>query len=221
MPRESNKARQQRALEIDKRLQQHYPEASSALNWRNAFELLVATILSAQSNDEIVNRVIKDLFEKYPTAEDLAVADQEELEQDIYSTGFYRRKAKSIHTMAQKLVDEFDGQVPDNMKDMLTLPGVARKTANVVLNEAVHAQTGNYEGIAVDTHVKRVAYRLGLTGQTDPKKVEQDLMKLLPQQSWRQVGNALILLGREYCTARKPNHEDCPLKDLCPKLQVP
>ncbi len=221
MPRESNKARQQRALEIHKRLQQHYPEASSALNWRNAFELLVATILSAQSTDEIVNRVIKEFFEKYPTAEELAVADREELEQEIYSTGFYRRKATSIQTMAQKLVGEFDGQVPDNMKDMLTLPGVARKTANVVLNEAIHAQTGNYEGIAVDTHVKRVAYRLGLTDQTDPQKVEQDLTKLLPQQSWRQVSNALILLGREYCTARKPHHQDCPLEDLCPKLQMP
>jgi len=221
MPRESNEARQQRALSIDKRLQQHYPEASSALNWRNAFELLVATILSAQSTDQIVNRVITDLFEKYPTAEALAAADRKELEQEIYSTGFYRRKAKSIQTMAQKLVDEFDGQVPDNMEDMLALPGVARKTANVVLNEAVHSQTGNYEGIAVDTHVKRVAYRLGLTDETDPKKVERDLMKLLPQQSWRQVSNGLILLGRQYCTARKPNHDDCPLEDLCPKLQVP
>jgi len=221
MPYESNKARQQRAVEINKRLQQHYPEASSALNWRNPFELLVATILSAQSTDEIVNRVIKDLFKKYPTAEALAAADRAELERDIYSTGFYRRKAKSIQTMAQKLVDEFDGQVPENMEEMLALPGVARKTANVVLNEAVHSQTGNYEGIAVDTHVKRVAYRLGLTDQTDPEKVEQDLMALLPRRSWRQVGNALILLGRQYCTARKPNHEDCPLKDLCPKVQVP
>ncbi len=221
MPRESSKTRQQRAVEIDKRLQQHYPQASSALNWRNAFELLVATILSAQSTDEIVNRVIKDLFKKYPTAEELAVTDREELEQEIYSTGFYRRKAKNIQTMAQKLVDEFDGQVPENMEEMLALPGVARKTANVVLNEAVHSQTGNYEGIAVDTHVKRVAYRLGLTNQTDPKKVEPDLMELLPQESWRQAANALILLGRQYCTARKPNHEDCPLEGLCPKLQVP
>jgi len=221
MPRESEQAKRQRAVQINERLQQHYPEASSALNWRNTFELLVATILSAQSTDEIVNRVIKELFEKYPTAEALAVADREKLEQDVYSTGFYRHKAKSIQTMAQKLVDEFDGQVPDNMKDMLTLPGVARKTANVVLNEAVHSQTRNYEGIAVDTHVKRVAYRLGLTDETDPKKVEQDLMKLLPQQSWRQAANALILLGRQYCTARKPNHENCPLEDLCPKLQVP
>jgi len=221
MPRENNKARQQRTMEIDKRLQQHYPEASSALNWRNTFELLVATILSAQSTDEIVNRVIKDLFEKYPTAEALAVADRKELEQEIYSTGFYRRKAESIRTTAQKLVDEFDGQVPDNMKDMLALPGVARKTANVVLNEAVHSQTGDYEGIAVDTHVKRLAYRLGLTDETDPEKVEQDLMKLLPRKSWRQVSNGLILLGRQYCTARKPNHGNCPLADLCPRRQVP
>ncbi len=221
MPRESGEAKRRRAVQINKRLQQHYPEASSALNWRNAFELLVATILSAQSTDEIVNRVIKDLFEKYPTAEALAVADRKELEQEIYSTGFYRRKAESIRTTAQKLVDEFDGQVPENMEEMLALPGVARKTANVVLNEAVHSQTGNYEGIAVDTHVKRVAYRLGLTDETDPKKVEQDLMKLLPQQSWRQVSNGLILLGRQYCPARKPNHGNCPLEDLCPRLQVP
>jgi len=221
MPRESNKARQQRTLEVTRRLEQHYPDANSALHWHNTFQLLVATILSAQSTDEIVNRVIKDLFEKYPTAEELAVANREELEHDVYSTGFYRRKAKSIQTMAQKLVDEFDGQVPDNMKDMLALPGVARKTANVVLNEAVHSQTGNYEGIAVDTHVKRVAYRLGLTDETDPKKVEQDLMKLLPRKSWRQVSNGLILLGRQYCTARKPNHGNCPLEDLCPKVQVP
>ncbi len=221
MPRESDKTRQQRALEINKRLQQHYPEASSALNWRNTFELLVATILSAQSTDEIVNRVIKDLFKKYPTVEALAAADRAELEQDIYSTGFYRHKAKSIRTTAQKLIDEFDGQIPENMEEMLTLPGVARKTANVVLNEAVHSQTGNYEGIAVDTHVKRVAYRLGLTDQTDPKKVEQDLMELLPRKSWRQVSNGLILLGRQHCTSRKPKHDDCPLEDLCPKVQVP
>jgi len=221
MPRESNKARRQRAQQILRRLEQYYPEASSALNWRNSFELLVATILSAQSTDKIVNHVIKDLFQKYPAVDALAAADREELEQDIYSTGFYRRKAKSIQTMAQKLVDEFDSQVPEHMEQILTLPGVARKTANVVLNEAVHSQTDNYEGIAVDTHVKRVAYRLGLTDQTDPKRVEQDLMELLPQESWRQVGNALILLGRQYCTARKPNHENCPLEDLCPQRQVP
>ncbi len=221
MPHESNKVRRQRALEIDKRLRQHYPEARSALNWRNAFELLVATILSAQSTDETVNQVTTKLFQKYPTPEALAHADRAELEQDIYSTGFYRRKAKSIQAMAQKIVDEFNGQVPNNMEEMLTLPGVARKTANVVLNEAIHAQTGSYEGIAVDTHVKRVAYRLGLTDQADPEKVEQDLMKLLPQQSWRQVGNALILLGRQYCTARKPDHDNCPLADLCPKREAP
>ncbi len=221
MPRDSNQTRRQRALEIYKRLQQHYPEARSALNWRNPFELLVATILSAQSTDATVNRVTKELFKKYPTAEALAAADRKELERDIYATGFYRRKAKSIQAMAQKLVDEFQGQVPENMEEMLTLPGVARKTANVVLNEAIHSQTGAYEGIAVDTHVKRVAYRLGLTDQTDPEKVEQDLMKLLPRESWRQAANALILLGRQYCTARKPNHADCPLQDLCPKVQVP
>ena len=190
MPRDSNQTRRQRALEIYKRLQQHYPEARSALNWRNPFELLVATILSAQSTDATVNRVTKELFKKYPTAEALAAADRKELERDIYATGFYRRKAKSIQAMAQKLVDEFQGQVPENMEEMLTLPGVARKTANVVLNEAIHSQTGAYEGIAVDTHVKRVAYRLGLTDQTDPEKVEQDLMKLLPRESWRQAANA-------------------------------
>lgn len=216
-PQTENKEQQrQRAQQICERLKAAYPNVTTALNWRNRRELLVATILSAQCTDERVNKVTKTLFPKYPTARDYAEAPIEELEQGIRPTGFFRNKAKSIQGAAQMIIEQFGGEVPHNMEDMLKLPGVARKTANVVLNEAV-CPNGPYSGIAVDTHVKRVAFRLALTNQTDPLKIERDLMALVPPQDWRQVGNALIRLGREYCTARNPTHADCFLEDICPK----
>ncbi len=219
MPRESKKAKRDRALEVNSRLQEEYPNAATALQWRNPFELLVATILSAQCTDEVVNEVTKDLFEKYPTPEDYAGARLEELEQSIYSTGFFRRKAKSIKQMAQAVLGELGGDVPDNMEEMVKLSGVARKTANVVLQEGIRPE-GPFEGIVVDTHVKRIAYRLGLTKEQNPDKVERDLMHLLPNRLWRQFANQLILLGRQYCMAQKPDHQACPLKDICPKTNT-
>ncbi len=206
----------QRAHQICERLKQEYPDAATALNWSNPLQLLVATILSAQCTDERVNQVTERLFNKYPTAQEYVEAPREELEQDIRSTGLYRRKAKSLQGMAGMIVEQFAGQVPDNIEDMVRLPGVARKTANVVLNETVHSD-GTYEGIVVDTHVKRVAYRLGLTNEKNPDKIEQDLMALFAREDWRQIGNSLVLLGRHWCMARKPDHRQCPLNDLCPK----
>ncbi len=218
MPRESKQAKRERAIQISEWLKQQYPNATTALHWRNPFELLVATILSAQCTDETVNKVTQELFKKYRKPEDYAAAPLEQLEQDIYSTGFYRRKAKSIKQMAQSVLDEFGGKVPDNMEDMLKLPGVARKTANVVLNEV--STPGRYQGIVVDTHVKRVAYRLGLTEQTNPVKVERDLMALFPRSEWRQTAHAMIWHGRRLCDARKPLCAECGLEDICPKIGV-
>ncbi len=218
MPRESNKAKGDRALEVNSRLQEEYPNVTTALQWRNPFELLVATILSAQCTDEVVNEVTKDLFQKYPRPGDYATASLEQLEQDIYSTGFFRRKAKSIKQMAQAVLGELGGDVPDNMEEMLKLSGVARKTANVVLQEGIRPE-GPFEGIVVDTHVKRIAYRLGLTKEQNPDKIERDLMHLLPNRLWRQFANQLILLGRQYCMAQKPEHAACPLEDICPKKE--
>ena len=219
MPPESKTAKCKRAAQINSRLQNEYPNAATALHWRNPFELLVATILSAQCTDEVVNKVTSDLFSKYPRPEDYAAAPLEQLEQDVYSTGFYRRKAKSIKQMAQAVLGEFGGEVPDNIEEMLKLSGVARKTANVVLQEAIRPE-GPFEGIVVDTHVARIAYRLGLTKEHNPDKIERDLMALLPDRAWRQFANGLILLGRQYCTARKPDHKLCPLADICPKKEL-
>ena len=217
--RESKERKRQRAQQIAARLNAESPGATTTLDWRNTLQLLVATILSAQCTDVRVNQVTDTLFKKYLTVEDYAEAPLAQLEQDIRPTGFFRNKAKSIQGAARAIIEQFDGQVPRNMADMLKLPGVGRKTANVVLNELVHS-SGSYEGIAVDTHVKRLAYRLGLTNQKNPDKVEGDLMALFPRDSWRQVANALIRLGREYCTARRPHHDNCPLEDICPKVDA-
>jgi len=197
-------------------LRELYPDADSALNRNSALQLLISTILSAQSTDQTVNRVATKLFARYPTAEALAQADREELESLIHATGFFRQKAKSLKGMAQRLVDEFGGQVPNNMDDLLTLPGVARKTANVVLGTWFKKN----EGVVVDTHVGRLSHRMRLTWRSkdgkDAVKIEQDLVEILPRKQWTYVGHALIRHGRKICTARKPSCGACTLSKHCP-----
>jgi len=193
------------------RLDQLYPGVTCALQHKSAWELLVATILSAQSTDVNVNRVTPLLFQKYPTVQDFARLTPEQLQPDIYSTGFFRNKAKSVVGAAQKLVSEFDGQVPNNMEKLLTLPGVARKTANVVLGTWFKKA----DGVVVDTHVTRIAHRLELTRNTDAPKIEQDLMKLIPQDNWILFSHQIIWHGRKLCLARSPRCVDCPLENLC------
>lgn len=188
-----------------------YPDATCALEHQNAFQLLIATILSAQCTDVRVNQVTPVLFRKYPTPADFAQADPRELEQEIRSTGFYRNKTKSILATSQRIVEKFDGQVPKTMDEMLELPGVARKTANVVLGTAF----GIASGVVVDTHVQRVSQRLDLTRNTDPKKIEQDLMKSLPKDRWILFAHQLIWHGRKVCQARRPKCGECVLERLC------
>lgn len=192
-------------------LDKAYPAATCALHHQNAFQLLIATILSAQCTDERVNKVTPDLFKKYPTPKDFAVANPSELEQDIRSTGFYRNKAKSILGASKRIVEEFGGQVPRTMEEMLTLPGVARKTANVVLGTAF----GIASGVVVDTHVQRISQRLDLTKNTDPKKIEQDLMRAVPKDRWILFSHQLILHGRRVCQARRPKCSECVLEKVC------
>jgi len=213
---ESPAARKRRAQQIVERLRQHYPQAQTALHFRTPLEMLVATILSAQCTDAVVNQVTPALFARYPTARHYANADPTALETMIRPTGFFRNKTKSLIGMGKALVAEFGGEVPGTMAEMLRLPGVARKTANVVLQNAF----GVVEGVVVDTHVKRITYRLGLTTEEDPQKVEQDLMALLPREEWRFWGHAVILHGRETCQARKPKCPECVVEDLCPKVGV-
>ena len=202
----------QRALEILVLLQRLYPDATCTLNYETPVQLLVATILSAQCTDERVNQVTPALFAKFPDAPSLAQAEREELEALIRPTGFYRNKAKNIQGACQKIVSEFDGKVPQQMEKLLSLPGVARKTANVVLAHAY----GIIEGVTVDTHVKRLSKRLGLTQEENPIKIERDLMALLPQPEWENFSIRLIYHGRAVCQARKPNCIDCKLAHLCP-----
>jgi len=192
-------------------LDKHFPAAQCALRHENAFQLLVATILSAQCTDTRVNQVTPELFRKYPAPQDFAALKQEVLEQDIRSTGFFRNKAKSIIGAAQKIVVDFGGQVPQTMEKMLTLSGVARKTANVVLGTAYGVPTG----VVVDTHVFRVTRRLQLSKEKTPEKVEQNLMKLVPQECWISFGHQVIWFGRKICQARKPRCGECPLAALC------
>jgi endonuclease-3 len=205
-----------RLPEILRLLHAAYPDAACALDHRNALELLVATILSAQCTDERVNKVTPALFARYPDAQALAEADRTELEEMIHSTGFYRNKAKNIQEACRRLVTVYDGQVPANMADLLTLPGVARKTANVVLGTSYHIA----DGVVVDTHVKRLSERLGLTTQSDPEKIERDLMALAPQDEWIDLSHLLIFHGRRVCDARKPKCSACVIADLCPSAQL-
>lgn len=200
-----------RITEILHRLDQLYPDVKCALTHASAWELLVATILSAQSTDANVNRVTPELFRKYPTVEAFAALTPEQLEPDVRSTGFFRNKSKSVVGAAKKVVTDFGGQVPMNMKDLLTLPGVARKTANVVLGSWFKIA----EGVVVDTHVHRISRRLELTKNSDPQKIEQDLMLIIPREKWILFSHQIIWHGRKLCIARKPKCVECPLENIC------
>ena len=200
-----------RVAEILKRLDQLYPEVTCALTHKSAWELLVATILSAQSTDVNVNRVTPELFRKYPAVEDFAALTPEQLEPDVRSTGFFRNKSKSVVGAAKKIVSEFGGRVPDDMEKLLTLPGVARKTANVVLGSWFRKA----DGVVVDTHVTRISRRLELTKNSDASKIEQDLMKVIPREKWILFAHQLIWHGRKLCIARKPKCVDCALENIC------
>ncbi|HII92480.1 MAG TPA: endonuclease III [Methanosarcina sp.] len=193
-------------------LKEEYPDVKPSLNYSNPLELLVATVLSAQSTGVQINRVTDKLFKKYRTAEDYASADLRELENDLYSTGFYKSKAKNIKTAAQMIVERYNGEVPKTMQELISLPGVGRKTANIVLARAF----GVVEGIAVDTHVKRVSRRLGLTKNSDPAKIEQDLISLARKEDLDSISMTLIYHGRKICQARRPKCKICIVKDLCP-----
>ncbi|MCA1840665.1 MAG: endonuclease III [Actinomycetota bacterium] len=201
---------------ILRRLGKEYPDAKCALVFGPPHEMLFATILSAQCTDVMVNKVTAELFKKYPTIKDYAQADPEELQKDIKSTGFFRQKTKNIQATAHKLIDEFAGQVPRTMEELTTLPGAARKTANIVLGNAF----GVVVGIAVDTHVRRLSQRLGFTTNEDPNKIEQDLMALVPKKHWFRLSYLLIEHGRAVCKAPTPRCEDCVLSDLCPSSRV-
>lgn len=207
---------QAHAREVNDALAKEYPEATCALVHKNGYELLTATILSAQCTDERVNLTTPALFKKYPGPKQLAKADQEELETLIKSTGFFRAKSKSLIGMAKGVVEEHGGEIPQNLDDLVKLPGVGRKTANVVLGTAY----GIPSGVVVDTHVGRNSIRLGLTKETDPVKVERDLMALLPEEEWIDFSHRMILHGRAICKARRPECERCPLSPLCPKIGV-
>lgn len=197
--------------EIIRILKKEYPEAKIALRFSNVWQLLVATILSAQCTDARVNQITPLLFEKYKTVSDFAKTGLKELEKNIHSTGFYKNKAKSIIGSANKILDEFNGKVPDTMEELLSLPGVGRKTANVILSSGF----GKIAGIVVDTHVRRLSRLIGLTGNADPGKIEEDLMRLIPAQDWGIISHLMILHGRKICNARKPLCNDCAINKLC------
>jgi endonuclease III len=201
----------QRVSAILEKLDEAYPNVTCALEHHTAFQLLISTILSAQCTDERVNQVTKTLFVKYPTPKDFACANPSELEQDIRPTGFFRNKTKSIVGASKKIVEEFGGEVPRTMEELLTLPGVARKTANVVLGTAY----GIAVGVVVDTHVIRLSNRLDFTRNSDPKKIEQDLMRVIPREKWILFSHQLIWHGRKVCQARKPKCAECNLEQLC------
>ena len=218
-PRQKSKAEKkaynplapERIQEILGRLNQQYPDVTCALQHKSAWELLVATILSAQATDARVNMVTPEIFKKYPTVEAFAALKPEQLEPDIRSTGFFRNKSKSVVGAAKKIMSDFGGQVPDDMEKILTLPGVARKTANVVLG----TWFGKSEGVVVDTHVHRISRRLELTKHDDPKKIEQDLMKIIPRDRWTLFSHQIIWHGRKLCIARSPKCAECPLENIC------
>ena len=202
----------QRTRDIIRRLKREYPEARCSLNYSNPLELLIATILSAQCTDERVNIVTADLFRKYRAPEDYLNASQEELEQDVRSTGFYRNKAKAIRGACRRIVEQHEGRVPDRLEDLLLLPGVARKTANVVLGNAF----GIASGVVVDTHVQRLSRRLGLSDESQPEKIERDLVELVPKKDWIDFSHLMIYHGRKVCKARKPLCDECAVESLCP-----
>jgi endonuclease III len=206
-----NPTASERMSEILRRLDQLYSDVTCALTHKSAWELLVATILSAQSTDVRVNMVTPELFKKYPTVQDFARLEPQQLEPDIRSTGFFRNKSKSVVGAAKRIVGDFGGQVPENMADLLTLPGVARKTANVVLGTWFKTA----DGVVVDTHVHRISRRLELTKNDDPKKIEEDLMRIIPKEKWILFSHQVIWHGRKLCFARSPKCADCPLENIC------
>ncbi len=201
------------AKRVNKFLKKEYPNVECSLNFSNPLELLVATILSAQCTDERINKVTPLLFKKYKTAKDYAKANPEKFMEEIHSTGFYKNKAKNIVGAAKIIVENFDGKVPESMEKIITLPGVARKTGNVVLGNAF----GIASGIVVDTHIKRLSYRIGLTENTNPEKVEKDLIELIPKKDWIDFAHRLVKHGRQVCTARKPDCDNCGMKSFCEK----
>ncbi|MEN3027781.1 MAG: endonuclease III [Aquificaceae bacterium] len=201
--------------EIIKRLESRFTDRLE-LNFSNPLELLVAVILSAQTTDKKVNELTENLFKKYRSCEDYLKVPIEELEKDISSVNYYRNKARFIKSACQKIMEEFGGRVPDSMEGLTSLPGIGRKSANIILYNAF----GKNEGVAVDTHVARVSQRLGLTKEDKPEKIEQDLMEAVPEELWGKFSNLLILLGRYVCTAKKPKHHECPLYDLCPSREL-
>lgn len=206
---------EERIGELIKILQKHYPRSRTALRFETPLQILVATILSAQCTDEKVNQITPALFKKYRNASDFARADQKVLEEEIRPTGFFRNKTRSIMSASRKIVNDFDGNVPDNMEDLITLPGVARKTANIVLSSAFRKA----EGIAVDTHVKRLAQRLGLSREKNPDKIEKDLMNSVPRKDWLDFNYMLVNHGRRICQARKPACPSCMINHLCPSAK--
>lgn len=206
----------EQAKEIIKRLKKEYPDPKTALNFSNPFELLVATILSAQTTDIHVNRVTENLFNKYKSVKDYANVSLDTFQKDVSSINFYRTKAKNIRESAKLIVDNFNSKVPKTMEELITLPGVARKTANIILSNVY----GINEGIAVDTHVKRLANRLGLTNNEDPVKIEKDLMEITPKSEWGNISHLLIFHGRKICQAKKPKHKECVLYDICPSRNI-
>jgi endonuclease-3 len=208
--------RKERVGTIIERLWTEYPDATTSLRHANPYELLVATILSAQCTDERVNRVTPELFDRYPAPDDLAAAKREDVEEIIRSTGFFRQKTKSLLGMANAVVDEHGGEVPGTMKELVALPGVGRKTANVVLGNAFDRD----EGVVVDTHVKRISGRLGLTRETTPDRIEQDLIELVPKDSWTDLPHLFIFHGRAVCKAPSPLCGQCVLVDLCPSADI-
>ena len=212
METETELDKKTRLLKIIKLLEKEYPKAKTALHYSSPIEILVATILSAQCTDKRVNVVTKSLFKKYRTAEDYANADLAELEQDMRSTGFYRNKSKNIKMSGRMLIEKYNSQVPRTMSELIELPGVARKTANIVLSNAY----GVIVGIAVDTHVRRLSQRLGLTENKNPNKIEADLMLIVPKSHWQRITNLLIFHGRNVCMARKPKCSICSLNKICP-----
>ena len=206
----------EKTVEIIRLLKKEYPEPKTALTFKTPFELLVATILSAQTTDALVNKVTENIFKKYNTVKDYADASLEAFQKDISSINFYKTKAKNILGSAKMIVESFNARVPKTMDELTSLPGVARKTANIILSNAF----GINEGIAVDTHVKRLSYRLGLTKNEDPVKIEKDLMVITPKGEWGNISHLLILHGRKICQAKKPQHSECILFDICPSRNI-
>ena len=198
-------------IKIIEILKEFYPDATCSLDFTTPFEMMISVMLAAQCTDERVNKTTPELFEKYPTPELMAKADIKDLENIVHPCGFYKNKAKNMKSCSQMLVDKFDGEVPDNMEDLQSLPGVGRKSANVIMLEAFH----NPQGIAVDTHAKRISNRLGFSKQVEPEKVEQDLLKQIPKEYYYDVNHLLVWHGRAICDSRKPKCEECPVKMYC------